>query len=145
MEKLFHQHLLLRAYVKNPPKQEEVLNQWMLELIQDIKMEIAVPPRSCYVDKAGNEGLTGSIAFTGVANIQTSHFAIHIWDGLELPKIEMDLYSCSCFSEMTILKKLSEWDLVKYYFIMVDRNQIPFTIVNQTQDEVLWDSQKLLD
>jgi S-adenosylmethionine/arginine decarboxylase-like enzyme len=123
MKELYHQHLLLRAYVKNPPKQEEVLNRWMTELVADVKMKVAVPAKSAYVSDKGNEGLTGSI------NIQTSHFAIHIWDSLEIPKIELDLYSCSCFELETVLNKLKEFDLLSYHYMMVDRNTVPFSIM----------------
>lgn len=126
---LFHQHLLIRAYVKNPPFQEEVLNQWLTDLVSDIKMKVVVPAKSAYVGKEGNEGLTGSI------NIETSHIAIHIWDKLHIPKIEMDVYSCSCFELDTILKKLDEWGLFSYHFMMVDRNQVPFQVIEQGSSE----------
>lgn len=123
--KLFHQHLLIRAYVNKPPVEEDILNKWMTELVADIGMKVVVPAKSKYVDAIGNEGLTGSI------NIETSHMAIHIWSKEELPKIEMDVYSCSCFEIETILKKLNEWDLVKYHHMMVDRNEVPFKIASQ--------------
>lgn len=124
MKELYHQHLLLRAYVKNPPKEENVLNIWLTELVKDIKMVVAVPAKSAYVPDLGNEGLTGSI------NIHTSHIAIHIWDSLDIPKIEMDVYSCSCFELETILNKVNEWGLISYHYMMVDRNQIPFKVID---------------
>ena len=130
MKELYHQHLLLRAYVKNPPKEESVLNKWMTDLVSDVKMKVAVPAKSAYVNDEGNKGLTGSI------NIQTSHFAIHIWDELEIPKIEMDLYSCSCFELETVLNKLKEFDLVSYYYMMIDRNKIPFTVIESGDGEI---------
>ena len=123
-KKLFHQHLLIRAYVKNPPTKEEVLNDWLSSLVDAIKMKIVVPPRSAYVSKLGNEGLTGSV------NIETSHCAIHIWDKLEIPRIEMDVYSCDCFELETVLNKLKEFDLVEYHYMMVDRNEAPFTVIS---------------
>ena len=129
-KQLFHQHLLIRAYVENPPVKEEVLNQWMTELVSDIGMKVVVPAKSKYVDAKGNEGLTGSI------NIETSHMAIHIWSEESLPKLEMDVYSCSCFETETILKKLNEWGLVKYHSMMVDRNEVPFTLVHQDEGYV---------
>lgn len=123
MKELYHQHLLIRAYVKNPPKEELVLNQWLTELVSDIKMKVVVPAKSAYVSAEGNEGLTGSI------NIETSHIAIHIWDSLEIPKIEMDVYSCSCFELETVLNKINEFNLISYHYMMVDRNELPFKII----------------
>lgn len=126
MKDLHHQHLLIRAFVTHPPVEENVLNLWMTELVADIKMKVVVPAKSKYVDAVGNEGLTGSI------NIETSHMAIHIWSSLDLPRIEMDVYSCACFETETILKKLNEWGLVKYHAMMVDRNDDQFKVTYQS-------------
>lgn len=126
-KELFHQHLLIRAFVEQPPVVEDVLNQWMTELVSDIGMKVVVPAKSKYVDAVGNEGLTGSI------NIETSHMAIHIWSMQNPARIEMDVYSCACFEEETILKKLNEWGLIKYHSMMVDRNGEEFKVVSQTK------------
>ncbi|MDD3412371.1 MAG: S-adenosylmethionine decarboxylase [Lachnospiraceae bacterium] len=126
MKDLFHQHLLLRAYVSHPPVEEEILNKWMTELVSDIGMKVVVPAKSKYVDAVGNEGLTGSI------NIETSHMAIHIWSKLEPARVEMDVYSCACFETETILKKLNEWGLEKYHAMMVDRNDDEFKVTYQS-------------
>ena len=124
-KELFHQHLLIRAYVKTPPRQEEVLNNWLTSLVEAIKMKVVVPARSAYVTKPGNEGLTGSV------NIETSHCAIHIWDNLPVPKLEMDVYSCDCFELETVLQKLREFGLIKYHYMMIDRNHVPFEVVGE--------------
>ena len=121
--KLFHQHLLIRAFVENPPVKEEILNQWLTELFEAVKMKMVIAPRSYYVSDPGNEGLTGS------CNISTSHCAIHIWSNEKPARIEMDLYSCSCFHEKTILNKLKEWGLLSYHFWMIDRNDKNFRLV----------------
>ena len=126
MKNLYHQHLLIRAFVTNPPVEEAILNQWMTELVADIGMKVVVPAKSKYVDAEGNEGLTGSI------NIETSHMAIHIWSKLEPARVEMDVYSCACFETETILKKLNEWGLVQYHAMMVDRNDDEFKVTYQS-------------
>lgn len=126
-KELFHQHLLLRAFVEKPPVEEDILNQWMTELVADIGMKVVVPAKSKYVDMVGNEGLTGSI------NIETSHMAIHIWSAQNPARIEMDVYSCACFDEATILKKLNEFGLVKYHSMMVDRNGEEFQVLSQSK------------
>lgn len=125
-KELFHQHLLIRAFVENPPVEESILNTWLTELVSDIGMKVVVPAKSKYVDAAGNEGLTGSI------NIETSHIAIHIWSKLNPAKIEMDVYSCSCFEIETILKKIDEWNLEKFHAMMIDRNDEEFKVVYQS-------------
>lgn len=125
-KELFHQHLLIRAFVENPPEKEEVLNQWMTELVEDIGMKVVVPAKSKYVDAEGNEGLTGSI------NIETSHMAIHIWSKQNPARIEMDVYSCACFKRSTILEKLNEWGLIKFHSMMIDRNGEEFLVTHQS-------------
>lgn len=125
-KELYHQHLLLRAYVNNPPKLEVDLNNWLTELVAEIGMNVVVPAKSKYVDVPGNRGLTGSI------NIETSHIAIHIWDEHVPAKIEMDVYSCACFDENTVLKKVNQFDLQSYHSMMIDRNSVPFTVTNQS-------------
>lgn len=125
-KKLFHQHLLLRAFLTNPPVKEEVLNQWMTELVDDIGMKVVVPARSKYVEAEGNEGLTGSV------NIETSHMAIHIWSAQSPARVEMDVYSCDCFELETILNKLKEFGLEKYHHMMIDRNGEEFRVTEQT-------------
>lgn len=131
-KELYHQHLLIRAYVENPPKEEEVLNKWLTELVSDINMKVVCPAKSKYVDAVGNEGLTGSI------NIETSHIAIHIWSELKPARIEMDVYSCSRFEMNTILEKLDEWKLTKYHSMMVDRNGLEFKITHQDSGNVTY-------
>lgn len=125
-KELYHQHLLLRAYINNPPTTEESLNKWLTELVEAIGMNVVVPAKSKYVDVPGNRGLTGSI------NIETSHIAIHVWDEHVPAKIEMDVYSCSCFEEATVLKKVNEFDLGHYHSMMIDRNAVPFTVISQS-------------
>lgn len=133
---LFHQHLLVRAFVHNPPKEEAKLNSWLTELVSDIKMKVVVPAKSKYVEAEGNTGLTGSI------NIETSHIAIHIWDEQSPARIEMDLYSCSCFELETVLKKIDEFSLEKYHAMMIDRNGETFKVIHQTDGYAIYNSVK---
>ena len=114
--KLFHQHVLIKAFVKNPPMTESHLEQWFTELVSLIGMKICIAPRAKYVDTLGNEGVTG------VCGIETSHLSLHCWSEITPAKIEMDCYSCSKFEVQTILNKLSEFELVKYEYMLIDRN-----------------------
>lgn len=117
MEHLDHKHLLLKAWVKNPPTSEALLEKWLAEVVEAIKMKIVIPPRAVYVGTAGNEGLTGSV------NIETSHIAIHVWDKLSPALIQMDVYSCATFNPKQVVDKLNEFELVKYEQMVVDRNR----------------------
>lgn len=125
-KELYHQHLLLRAYVNSPLQKEEELNQWLTELVSDVGMNVVVPAKSKYVDVTGNRGLTGSI------NIETSHIAIHIWDEEVPARIEMDVYSCASFNKETVLQKIDQLDLLNYHAMMIDRNDVNFKVTYQS-------------
>jgi S-adenosylmethionine/arginine decarboxylase-like enzyme len=117
MKTLFHQHLLVKAWVNNAPTSEESLNSWLRELVSCIDMKICIEPRSQYVDAPGNRGLTGQIG------IETSHIAIHIWDEEKPGMLQMDVYSCKCFDTKTVIDKIAEWNLTKYECMTIDRNE----------------------
>jgi len=126
---LDHKHLLLTAYVKNPPRKEQHLNTWLAETVDAISMKIVCGPTSKYVDTLGNEGLTGSV------NIETSHLSIHIWDSVSPAMIKMDVYSCKCFEPSIIIEKLKEFDLVSFDATLIDRNSDIPTIINSFSGE----------
>ena len=124
-EDLMHKHVLVKAFVKNPPTRGGELEEWFAELIEIIKMKIVVPPRTYYVLDEHNRGLTGSL------NLSTSHAAIHIWDALEPAKVEFDLYSCAEFNEQDILDHMHKyWGLINFELWTIDRNG-DFKIVNK--------------
>ena len=98
MTKPIHKHLLIRAEVKNPPKEndERRLVNWMRYLIEDIDMKLLFGPVTRYVDVEGNEGLTA------IAMIETSHIAMHIWEKEDPPLIQLDVYTCGPFVPGTV-------------------------------------------
>ena len=110
-----HQHLLVKATVNNAPTSAESLNDWLCNLVSAINMKVCIEPRSVYVDVEGNKGLTGQIG------IETSHIAIHIWDEESPATVQMDVYSCRCFEEVTVKEALEQWGLVSYESLMLDR------------------------
>ena len=83
MEKFtpYHQHLLIKCWVTNPPKKEELLNKWFTYLVETVGMKVVAGPTSVYVSDPGNEGLTGTVT------LATSHASIHIWDNAEPPMV----------------------------------------------------------
>lgn len=116
MQNLFHQHLLIKAYCKEAPTTEYELNQWLRELIADIKMHIVIEPRSYFVTTPGNEGLTGQVG------LSTSHCSVHLWTAEQPNMVQLDLYSCKEFDNDVVIMKLKEWDLISYELMTIDRN-----------------------
>lgn len=118
MEKFvpFHQHMIVKCWVLNPPKDVDVLNKWLIDLVHAVDMKVVAGPTSVYVADPGNEGLTGTIT------LATSHASIHIWDSIELPLIQFDLYSCKPYDSQIIIDHLNQWNLHSYNWIMLDRN-----------------------
>jgi len=88
----YHQHLLLKCWATNPPKKEEDLNKWFVNLVETVGMKVVAGPTSVYVSDPGNEGLTGTVT------LATSHASIHIWDNIELTMMQLDIDSCKCFT-----------------------------------------------
>lgn len=114
---LFHQHLIIKAFVENPPIKEEFLNYWLKDLVEKIGMKIVIGPFSKYVESVGNAGLTGAVV------IETSHSSIHVWSECVPAMIQMDVYSCAPYSDSVIIDKLKEFGLISYEKISIDRNE----------------------
>ena len=113
----FHQHLLIRGYFKNPPKETQVLNDWFTELVHNVGMEVVAGPTSVYVDAPGNEGLTGTVT------LATSHASIHIWDAEYPYMFQFDIYSCKCFELGIVKDHLDQFGLISGEWMMIDRNE----------------------
>ena len=117
MTKPIHKHLLIRAEVKNPPKENDdlLLVNWMRYLIQDIGMKLLFGPVTRYVDVEGNEGLTA------IAMIETSHIAMHIWEKEDPPLLQLDVYTCGPFKPGIVLKYIQEFHPTKIQWKYLDR------------------------
>ena len=111
-----HIHVLIKGYVKNPPRKEEDLNDWFRRLVERVRMVVVAGPTSVYVNEPGNEGLTGTVT------LATSHASIHIWDNIEPAMFQFDLYSCSEFTPQEVIEHLEEFDLVSCEYMFIDRN-----------------------
>ena len=112
---LKHKHLLIRAEVQNPPKNEEETISWMRKLIKTIDMNILAGPYSSQVSKKGNKGLSG------VAIIDTSHISIHTWDEQQPALIQLDVYSCKEFKKADVIDCLEEFKPITVEYKYFDR------------------------
>jgi S-adenosylmethionine/arginine decarboxylase-like enzyme len=116
-----HLHLLVKGYIKTPPKTEKVLNIWFTQLVQNVGMKVVAGPTSVYVDEPGNEGLTGTVT------LATSHASIHIWDNINPVMFQFDLYSCSDFTPKQVLNHIDDWfGLQEAHWQFIDRNGSEF-------------------
>jgi S-adenosylmethionine/arginine decarboxylase-like enzyme len=113
-----HLHLLIKGYIVNPPKDEEKLNEWFRRLVKKVRMAVVAGPTSIYVDEPGNEGITGTVT------LATSHSSIHVWDRLEVPMFQFDLYSCSEFTPDEVIEHINEeFGLINAHWMFIDRNE----------------------
>ena len=111
-----HKHLIIRAEANKVPTDEEILIHWLKECIDFIGMKILMGPYVKYCKMEGNRGITG------IAVIETSHIAIHIWDEPVPALIQMDVYSCADFDPYKIANKIKEdFDVVKIDYKYLNR------------------------
>ena len=127
MEKFvpYHQHLLVKCWVTNPPKKEELLNKWFNYLVETVGMKVVAGPTSVYVSDPGNEGLTGTVT------LATSHGSLHCWDQLSPAMVQFDLYSCKSFTLEQVMECFEPWGLISYSYVMIDRNDNDFKIISK--------------
>jgi len=114
---MIHKHLIIRAEVKNPITETEVAAEWLQRVVKAIDMKITEHggPYVDYVNKPNNCGIAG------IVMIETSHCSLHIWDKIEPPFVQFDIYSCAEFDEKQVLKLLDEMNPTKIDHICLDR------------------------
>ena len=120
-----HLHLLVKGYVKTPPKTDKVLNIWFTQLVQNVGMKVVAGPTSVYVNEPGNEGITGTVT------LATSHASIHVWDNETPAMFQFDLYSCSDYKPKDVLKHIDDWfGLKEAHWQFIDRNGDEFKVID---------------
>jgi len=111
-----HKHLIIRAEANRVPTDEEQLTEWLKEFIDSINMKILMGPYVKYCKMEGNRGITG------IAVIETSHIAIHVWDEPNPALMQIDVYSCAEFDVDEIANKIkSDFDVVKLDYKYLNR------------------------
>lgn len=112
-----HKHLIIRAEVKNPLKEEDKALVWMKSLIDKIGMKVMMGPFAKYLNVEGNRGLTA------VAIIETSHIALHIWDEDNPALVQLDVYTCGPLDPYDVVEALREFHPTKIEMKYLDREQ----------------------
>ena len=111
-----HKHLIIRAEANRVPTDEEQLQHWMREFIDSIDMKILMGPYVKYCNVEGNRGITG------IAVIETSHIAMHVWDEPNPALMQIDVYSCAEFDVDEIAEKIkSDFDVIKLDYKYLNR------------------------
>ena len=111
-----HKHLIIRAEANKVPTDEEQLTEWLKDFIDSIDMKILMGPYVKYCKMEGNRGITG------IAVIETSHIAIHVWDEPNPALMQIDVYSCAEFDVDEIAEKIKQdFDVVKLDYKYLNR------------------------
>ena len=111
-----HKHLIIRAEANKVPTDEEQLTEWLKDFIETINMKILMGPYVKYCKMEGNRGITG------IAVIETSHIAIHVWDEPNPALMQIDVYSCAEFDVDEIAEKIKQdFDVVKLDYKYLNR------------------------
>jgi S-adenosylmethionine/arginine decarboxylase-like enzyme len=142
MQPLVHKHLIVRAEVNQPPKDETRAKEFLRELIEGINMKILFGPEARYVDIVGNRGLTC------FAIIETSHVVMHTWDEMAPGIIQLDVYTCGELDTRVVFDFLKQFDPVKIDYKYLDRendlHDIPVTPDVVIPVEALLDKEQIL-
>jgi S-adenosylmethionine/arginine decarboxylase-like enzyme len=110
-----HKHLIIRAEVGNPLKEEQLAIDWMNKLVDKIGMKVMMGPFAKYLNVEGNRGLTA------VAIIETSHIALHVWDEDQPALLQLDVYTCGPLDPYDVVEALREFHPVKIEMKYLDR------------------------
>lgn len=115
-DEVIHKHLIVRALVNNPIKDQQEAEDFIKFIVNEIDMKLVAGPISAYVTKEGNKGITCTCL------IETSNIVFHIWDEPSPALLQFDLYSCADFSIYHILTLIDDkMDLVQYDHLLLDR------------------------
>lgn len=122
---VYHIHLMINASTNKQLTSCTKMNAWLQSLVKHIDMKEVIAPRSFYVNKEGNKGITAQIG------IETSHVALHVWDEPSPSIIKMDLYTCGCLNVKRTLKFITKGlGLINIEYLVLDRAK-GFNTVNK--------------
>lgn len=114
---LDHRHIIVTAYVSNPPLTVESGEVFLHELVDLVGMQILMDANAIYCEDLGNEGVTGVVGLT------TSHSSFHSWHEAERPFINFDLYSCKTFSTEEVIRHIDKsFGVQEATYMVINRN-----------------------
>lgn len=123
---LEHLHLIVTAWVDQPPMTADAGEDWLRRLVSLVDMQILMDASALYCEDLGNEGVTGVVGLT------TSHSSFHSWHAAAEPFVSFDIYSCRNFSTDVVFEHLLEWGMTKCEYVLIDRNPATgMTIIDQ--------------
>ena len=119
MSEVYHAHIIIRCEAKTffNKKEGGEFADWIVTLVERLKMNLMIGPIINYVSR---EGLRG---WTGIAAIETSSITVHVWDEPTPNVIQMDVYTCGCLDVDTVLESLKQFDPVTIEYLLLDREK----------------------
>ena len=112
-----HNHIIIRAKIKKPPKDIRFARKWIRKFIKAIDMKMLGQPNAHYVYDKGNRGLTC------LAVLSTSHIALHTWDEVSPALLQLDVYSCSDLDKKIVFKYIEQFEPKEINYVTIDRDK----------------------
>lgn len=110
--------MIVDAIINKPPTNEEFVSNWFKKVVDAVGMKLLAEPLVKYCKAENNEGIAA------VCLISTSHLSLHVWDKENPPYLKFDLYSCSDFAPIMVLKFIDEFEPTNLTFKIIDRNML---------------------
>ena len=114
---LQHNHIIIRAEIKKPPKDIRFIRKWIRKFLRSINMKMLVQTNAHYVNDKGNRGLTC------LAVLSTSHIALHTWDEVSPALLQLDVYSCSDLDKKIVFKHIEQFEPKEINYVTIDRDK----------------------
>lgn len=115
-----HEHVIIKARVNNPPTDKNILEKWIVDVIESVDMKVVLGPETYYSEMEGNKG------YTSLAVLDFSHIALHCWEEETPALIEFDLFSCKRFDINIVLTKLKQFNIHSFSLHYVNRDSLEF-------------------
>lgn len=112
---LEHKRLIVRAEVKNPPKDPRKMEAWMSAMVAALGMKELAPSRAIYSDMVGNRGLTCDVL------LNTSNACVHTWDEVDPALFMLDIYTCGAMNVQVIFDLLEEFEPTHTEYMLIDQ------------------------
>lgn len=113
---LEHKHFIATGRCARTFRSPEVLEDWVIRLIDALHMKVLYGPFSMYCDIEGNKGITS------VTLLTTSHIIVHIFEeDNNDSEVQLDVYSCSVIDLEVIFSFLEELNISEVSYKFLDR------------------------